>query len=692
MAEVWRAVETDDRRRVVAIKRLLPTVAEHSELVSMFIAEANVMLALKHPNIVRVYELGEVARTYFISMEYVHGQDLRRILEVCRESSQPPPIPIACHVISEVCKALDYVHRFLDESGREINLVHRDVSPSNVLVSYSGDVKLIDFGIAQAGVRSPDDSSEVNGKAAYMSPEQVLGLAIDRRSDIFSVGVCLHELLTGKRLFAGACYPALAPGVGFPIPPPSQRNPSIPSALEGIVLKALASDPENRYQYASELAADLQRFLAESSHFEAKDLVKHMESTFADENVQEQPPEPQLPDDISPPPLSLLPKVVAAGQLLSNAISEGQGSIGMNIAADRDKVEHGAVGAVGSAPSDSVAIQHSGSNGSEVASRDGRSDPNGSLGADSTEPSARRMPSPRIRVSDAVLAFSETARESKQLTRPSEADAGDAPLTSSLAMSKGKALAWGMLGAALVLAVAFLAVLVAQKTDSGYLSIDLPRELKGKNVSVAFRAEPLQVPKEGKLLHKAKAGSGVLVIQADGYQPLAQTVVLKGAHEVTEVPAKLTPIVRSGQLAVAADPEDAEVSVNGIVVASGAAGPAFYLGEIPVGSERLVQVRRAGYKSFESRVKASKPGEQVKIHAKLLPLDYSVRVQSAPLGATVWANGARLGRTPMEVHLSEITTELSLTKRCYQTAQVPVSAKTDAGPINISLKRLASCP
>jgi serine/threonine protein kinase len=279
MAEVWRAVETDAARRVVAIKRLLPTVAEHPELVSMFIAEARVMLALDHPNIVRVYELGEVARTHFMSMEYVHGRDLRRILELCRESRLPAPIPIACYVISQVCQALDHVHRLLDESGRQINLVHRDVSPSNVLVSYRGDVKLIDFGIAQAGARGAQESGEVDGKAAYMSPEQVLGRSIDRRSDIFSVGVCLHELLTGKRLFAGTRNHALAAGVRFQIPLPSRRNPSIQPALDSIVLKALASDPENRYQCASELAEDLRRFLAQSCHFEAKDLVKYMEST-----------------------------------------------------------------------------------------------------------------------------------------------------------------------------------------------------------------------------------------------------------------------------------------------------------------------------------------------------------------------------------------------------------------------------
>ena len=677
MAEVWRAAETEGAGRTVAIKRLLPTVAEHSELVSMFIAEGKIMLQLTHPNIARVYELGEVAGSHFISMEYVPGKDLRKILDRCRKSSEPAPIAVTCHVISQLCSALDYAHRWRDESGRPTDLVHRDVSPSNVLVGFAGEVKLIDFGIAKQDDGGRSDRSVPSGKLAYMSPEQARGVPLDRRSDLFSVGICLYEMLTGGRPFSSDSHPALGSGVDFQIPSPVTANANIPPTLEAIVLKALASDARARYQEANELAADLSRFLTESGNFEAKDLVAYMQSIFAEDIEREQP----QPAEGAAPMRSLLPKVAAVGPLLGNAVS-----------ADGEET----------APESNATVDPS---QQAVAT-----DP--ATGRPSERPPTRNW-SAQNRVSDAVRAsvraFSEPAPpsnpDSTAMAPPSEAGSTAVSATPepaskaheptpepSPALSKGKALGWGMLGAALVSAVALGAFLVAREVDSGFVAIELPLDLKGKKVEVVFRGEPLPVPEQGRLVHKARAGSGLLTIQAQGFQPFSQNVEVKGGRETTEVAANLAPVVSNAQLAVLVEPEDAEVRLNGSLVASG--GAPFYLADIPVGVERLVQVGHAGYRSYESRVKASRAGEQVKVHAKLQPLEYLFEVESSPVGAMVWANGARLGRTPVEVRLFADTKELTLTRRCYQPALVPVAAKAegdDPVAINVSLKRLPSC-
>jgi hypothetical protein len=308
-----------------------------------------------------------------------------------------------------------------------------------------------------------------------------------------------------------------------------------------------------------------------------------------------------------------------------------------------------------------------------------------------------------------VRAFSDLAGEPSKEARAADS-APEVPVTTALpalgkssampeapvalappALGKGRAIVWGMLGAAVVVAAAIAVFYALREAEMGFLSVDLPDDLGAKNAMVAFRGEPLPMPGVGKLVYKSKAGKGLLTVQAEGFQPFSQTVDVQGKHEMTEASVKLVPIPRHAQLAVVADPEDAEVRIDGSVVAAG--GSAFYLAEIPVGTEHLVQVGRAGYRGFESRVKASTAGEQVKVHAKLQQLDYVRTVESSPGSAIVWANGERLGKTPLEVHLSPSTTGLTVRKRCYQAVEVPISASEEASaePIKVSLKRLPGC-
>ncbi len=292
MAEVFKAKSFGEAgfERLVAVKRILPSIAEDQEFISMFIDEAKLAVQLTHPNIAQIFELGKVGEAYFIALEYVPGKDLRSIFDRARKRGEPLPIPMACYIVMKICEGLDYAHNKKDAAGRNIELVHRDVSPQNMLMSWDGDVKLIDFGIAKAASKSSKTQAGIlKGKFGYMSPEQVRGLQVDRRSDVFSVGICLYELLTMERLFVGESdFSTLEKVRNVEIMPPSTYNRKIPEELEQIVLKALAKHPEDRYRTAMDLHDDLQSFMYTSGNFFArKDLGAFMHRIFADEMAKE---------------------------------------------------------------------------------------------------------------------------------------------------------------------------------------------------------------------------------------------------------------------------------------------------------------------------------------------------------------------------------------------------------------------
>jgi serine/threonine protein kinase len=292
MAEVWRGKTfgAGGFERLVAIKRILPNIAEDEEFITMFIDEAKISVQLAHANIAQIYELGQISNSYFIAMEYIPGKDMRAIFDRCRKKGEPAPIPLVAFCVSKMCEGLDYAHRKKDQMGRDLNIVHRDISPQNILISYEGEVKVIDFGIAKAaGKATKTQAGILKGKFGYMSPEQIRGLPLDRRSDVFAIGVCLYEMLTGERLFVGESdFSVLEKVRKAEVPNPSTYNRKIPEQLEKIVLRALAKDVDERYQYASELGDDLQRFLNTSdSIFGRKDLMQYMKATFAEDVERE---------------------------------------------------------------------------------------------------------------------------------------------------------------------------------------------------------------------------------------------------------------------------------------------------------------------------------------------------------------------------------------------------------------------
>lgn len=296
MAEVFqaKAFGLEGFERIVAVKRILPNIAEDKEFISMFIDEAKIAVQLNHANICQVFDLGKVGEAYFIAMEYVSGRDLRTIFERCKQRMPDgvPTMPLAqsCFVVMKVCEGLDYAHNKKDALGHDLNLVHRDVSPQNILISYEGEVKLIDFGIAKAaGKGAQTQAGILKGKFGYMSPEQVRGQPLDRRSDIFSVGILLYELLTGERLFVGESdFSTLEKIRNVEVVPPTTYNRKIPEELERIVLRALARDPEDRYQHAIDLHDDLQAFMYTSGEFYSrKELASWMKRVFRAEMEEE---------------------------------------------------------------------------------------------------------------------------------------------------------------------------------------------------------------------------------------------------------------------------------------------------------------------------------------------------------------------------------------------------------------------
>lgn len=265
MGEIWlaRTRGAADFEKTCIIKTILSHLSEEHEFVEKFLDEGRLVVKLVHGNIVPVFDLGQEEDTYYLAMEYIPGRDLREVLKRSKSRKKLMPVEMAMQIISDVCKGLYYAHQKTDEDGRSLQIVHRDISPSNVLISSEGEVKIIDFGIARArGRLSKTVSGRIQGKFCYMSPEQASGKSLDARSDIFSTGVVLYELLTGFRPFEGESDMEsldLVRNANFD--PPSTLRPEISPELDEIVARALAKDPQERFQSAEEMHLELMQEL-----------------------------------------------------------------------------------------------------------------------------------------------------------------------------------------------------------------------------------------------------------------------------------------------------------------------------------------------------------------------------------------------------------------------------------------------
>jgi len=301
MAEVFKAKRSgvEGFEKIVAMKRILPHLSDNKEFVDMFVDEAKMVAGLTHPNIVQIFDLGRIDKSYYIAMEYVHGRDLRTIMRRAREKGLRMPLDLSLRVVGQVCGALEYAHRKKDERGRPMEIVHRDVSPQNILISFEGDVKLVDFGIAKAATKASNtDRGALRGKLLYMSPEQAWGRPIDRRSDVFSLGIVLYEMVTETKPFVGAGTEVsiLELVRQCVITPAREINPRVPEALDRVIMQALAREPDDRYQDAGQMQRGLERFLRERPPVSARDLARFLELLFdraEREDGGERPPAPE---------------------------------------------------------------------------------------------------------------------------------------------------------------------------------------------------------------------------------------------------------------------------------------------------------------------------------------------------------------------------------------------------------------
>src|SRR3954466_1549037 len=296
MGEIFLAKlgEIQGFEKLVIIKKILPNLVADQEFIKRFIDEAQVAIKLQHANIAPVFEVGKVDGEYFLAIEYIEGGDLRRLVARQREQRTRLPPDLALFIVREMVNGLAYAHRKTDESGRPLALVHCDISPPNVMASFEGEVKIIDFGIAKSAIRIAETNPNMGfGKFGYMAPEQLVrGGVVDKRTDVYAAGVVLYELLTGERLFTfpeGADYRQIARMVTQgKFKPPSQRDPRLDPGLDPIVMKALSSNKEDRYQTAEEFRDAIQVKLSQMNPTINSDALAHfMRGLFRDEITEE---------------------------------------------------------------------------------------------------------------------------------------------------------------------------------------------------------------------------------------------------------------------------------------------------------------------------------------------------------------------------------------------------------------------
>jgi serine/threonine protein kinase len=292
MAELFRAKITGAQgfEKLTAIKRILPHLTAEEDLVNSFIDEAKLAALLHHQNIVQIYDFGDMEGSYFIAMEHLFGKDFRHITNKSKEKELPLSLEYALYITSRICEGLDYAHSLKDFQGKPLNIIHRDISPPNIFITYDGEVKIVDFGIAKAASHSTmTQVGMIKGKVRYMSPEQADGKTIDHRSDIFSTGILLYEMVTGRQMFVGDTLEILSKVREAEFEPPERVIKNLPPKVYEILHRSLAKYADQRYQSNGEMLSDLEECMYQNSFRPTvRGLAQFMQELFEEEIAAEE--------------------------------------------------------------------------------------------------------------------------------------------------------------------------------------------------------------------------------------------------------------------------------------------------------------------------------------------------------------------------------------------------------------------
>ncbi len=614
MAEVFKAKAygVEGFEKLVAIKRILPNIAEDEEFITMFIDEAKIAVQLNHANIAQIFDLGKIEDTYFIALEYVYGKDLRAIFERLRKRGEIMPIPAACYIITQVCEGLDYAHRKKDSMGRDLNIVHRDVSPQNILVAYEGDVKVIDFGIAKAANKaSKTQAGILKGKFGYMSPEQVRGLPLDRRSDIFSLGIIFYEILTGERLFVGESdFSTLEKVRNVEIMPPTAYNRNIPESLEKIILKALAKDADDRYQFSSEMAEDIQRFMiSQGILFTRKDLGNFMKTLFADDIARDNA------QDDSKKQSSSLPQTAAPVKEVRKPASKPSNPVPPPVPGELDNAKTVVFGGEQKAASAPPL-------GNEIGLKTQDDEPIELATEESTKPVVKAPPK--------IQPQSPKPKMTAEIKKPQTAE-----------IKKGGVNKMVFIAAGVVAALVFLIVVIKSVTKTeeiGEASMEIlytppDSELFIDGVKVGS-SSPYKNP-------KITAGQHTIEIKRKGFLTLKEVVNLKNNEKFSNNYILKAEKEVYGTVEIETIPPGATVTIDGQIKS----------GVTPMNTkvlalvEHTILIERSGFKSVEDKFSVAE-NETKKLSFELKQPLAKLIINSNPKGAAVLINGRKAGQTP----------------------------------------------
>jgi serine/threonine protein kinase len=596
MAEVWRAKISGESgfQRIVAIKKILPHVSDDKEFITMFTDEAKITVQLQHSNIGQVYEFNRDEEIFYISMEYISGKDLKTIWSFLRKQKAIIPLRLSCNIIQQMAEGLDYAHRKKDNFGNELGIVHRDVSPQNVIVSWDGEVKVIDFGIAKAADKSGQTrAGTLKGKFAYMCPEQIRGLALDGRADIFALGIVLYELVTGERGFQAESEFSLLEMVrNVEIKPPSMVNKDLPQELEQIIFKALTKDPDKRYRWASDLSEDLQRFLlSQGKPPNRHDLGAFLRRTFTVDYDKERlrlesykevewvPPAPTPPTP-APPPSPPPASVTAVQAAMASDIGTMAGD-------------------------DGSSAFHS----SEA----------------SKEPSASSYiikPQNADTQFAPALATPNARQVSKTNIQP--------PTRGSKGITLGLAIAGGL---GLLVLVGAAAIFLFK--PQGTISITVSGAPSG-TVLVDGEVVGTATP---NFAAKLEAGTHDVIVQQDNYVPFQSTIVIESNKRL---PIKAMLVQVPGRLTISSEPPGAKILIDGVLLEK--TTPASI--DVSGGITHRIELQLDGFhpKVLSERLGAS---EQRDLSIDLKPTVLKLEILTVPSGAKVKLGSRVLGKTPV---------------------------------------------